>query len=185
MVCSSCRAWLPYSTKAILHMQTKSQSSGDYPVFDRKSDGIVVICLIPGSGPQSNEGFVVVPAVGVLLSCTDFVENYLPPRLPPLEAKSASGFCGVSNTHIAGRAFAACLLSSGSVRTVRGASLRRGAACSAFSAAAVVLATCGVASNGRRTRSRSRARDNVLEGQPPAIFNFAMRDESAVLSALC
>jgi hypothetical protein len=50
----------------------KSQSSGDYSVFDRKSDGIVVIGLILGSGPQSNEGFVVVPAVGVLLSCTDF-----------------------------------------------------------------------------------------------------------------
>jgi hypothetical protein len=50
----------------------KSQSSGDYSVFDRKSDGIVVIGLIPGSGPQSNAGFVVVPAVGVLLSGTDF-----------------------------------------------------------------------------------------------------------------
>jgi hypothetical protein len=50
----------------------KCQSSGDYPVFDRKSDGIIIIGLIPGSGPQSNEGFVVVPAVGVLLSCTDF-----------------------------------------------------------------------------------------------------------------
>jgi len=50
----------------------KSPSSGDYPVFDRKSDGIVVIGLIPGSGPQSNASFVVVPAVGVLLSGTDF-----------------------------------------------------------------------------------------------------------------
>jgi len=50
----------------------KSQSSGDYPVFDRKSDAIIFIGLIPGSGPQSNEGFVVVPAVGVLFNCTDF-----------------------------------------------------------------------------------------------------------------
>jgi hypothetical protein len=70
------------------------------------------------------------------------------------------------------------------VRTARSASLRRRAACSAFSAAAVVLATCGVTSNGRRTRSRSRARDGVLEGLP-SIFNLAMRDESAVISALC
>jgi hypothetical protein len=73
MLCSSCRAWLPYSTKSYpIHANKKSQSSGDYSVFDRKSDGIVVIGLILGSGPQSNEGFVVVPAVGVLLSCTDF-----------------------------------------------------------------------------------------------------------------
>ena len=71
------------------------------------------------------------------------------------------------------------------MRTARSASLRRRAACSAFSAAAVVLATCGVTSNGRRTRSRSRARDDVLKGLPPSIFNFAMRDESAEISALC
>jgi len=50
----------------------RTQSSGDYPVFDRKSDGIVVIGLIPGSGPKSNAGFVVVPAVGVLLSGAGF-----------------------------------------------------------------------------------------------------------------
>lgn len=105
--------------------------------------------------------------------------------LPPLEARSESGFCGVSNARSGGRAFTACLFSSGSVRTARSASLRRRAACSAFNAAAVVLATCGVTSNGRRTRSRSRARDDVLEGLPPSMFNFAMRDESAVISALC
>jgi hypothetical protein len=60
--------------KAILYMQTKKASPPVtiYHVFDRKSDAIVVIGLIPGSGPQSNEGFGVVPAVGVLLSCTDF-----------------------------------------------------------------------------------------------------------------
>jgi hypothetical protein len=54
----------------------KSQSSGDYLVFDRKSDRIVVIGLIPGSGSQSNEGFVVVPAVGIFLSCTDFASCF-------------------------------------------------------------------------------------------------------------
>ena len=113
------------------------------------------------------------------------VESNPPPKLPPLEARSTSDFCGVSNTRSAGRAFTACLLSSGSVRTARSASLRRCAACSAFSAAAVVLATCGVTSSGRRTRSRSRARKGVLEGLPPSIFNFAMRDESAEMSAFC
>jgi hypothetical protein len=53
-------------------MQEKSESSHDYPVFDRKSDGIVVIGLIPGRGPQSNVGFGGVPAVGVLFRATDF-----------------------------------------------------------------------------------------------------------------
>ena len=54
-------------------MREKIESSGfDYHVFDRKSDAIVVIGLIPGSGPQSNEGFGVVPAVGVLFRATDF-----------------------------------------------------------------------------------------------------------------
>ena len=127
------------------------------------------------------------PALSETLSCGGVkgVDNNPPPKLPPLEARSLSGFCGVSNTRSAGRPFAACLLSSGSVRTARSASLRRRAACSAFSAAAVVLATCGVTSNGRRTRSRSRARDDVLEGLPPSISNFAMRDESAVISVLC
>lgn len=48
-----------------------------------------------------------------------------------------------------------------------------------------MLATCGVTSNGRRTISRSRAREGVLKGLPPSIFNFAMRDESAEMSALC
>jgi len=68
---SSCRAWLPHK-KLSYTCKQKSPSSSDYPVFDRKSDGIVVIGLIPGSGPQSNASFVVVPAVGVLLSGTDF-----------------------------------------------------------------------------------------------------------------
>jgi hypothetical protein len=53
-------------------MQEKSESSGDYSVFDRKSEGIVVIGLIPGSGPQSNAGLGVVPAVGALFRGTDF-----------------------------------------------------------------------------------------------------------------
>jgi hypothetical protein len=115
------------------------------------------------------------------------VENNPPLTLVPLEPRSApgSGFCGVSNARCAGLAFAACVLSSGCVRTARSASLRRCAACSAFSAAAVVLATCGVTSSGRRTRSRSRARGGVLEGLPPSIFNFAIRDVRAETSALC
>ena len=58
--------------KKLFYTDEKASRSSDYPVFDRKSDGIVVIGLIPGSGPQSNAGFVVVPAVGVLLSGTDF-----------------------------------------------------------------------------------------------------------------
>ncbi len=196
----------------------------NYTVFDRRSDEIVVIGLIPGSGPQSKAGFNGVPAVGVLLRGTDFawcfcvcdefrlprrltggdaprlalsdadalsggslkgVENNPPPKLDPLEPRSASGFSGVSNARGAGLAFAACVLSSGCVRTARSASLRRCAACSAFSAAAVVLATCGVTSSGRRTRSRSRARGGVLEGLPPSIFSFAMRDVRAETSVLC
>ena len=192
----------------------------NYHVFDRKSDAIVVIGLIPGSGPQSNEGFGGVPAVGVLFRGTDFawyfcvvvlrlptltggdaplpalsdalscgcgggVENIPPPKLPPLELRFASGsFCGVSNTRIAGLAFAACVLSNGCARTARSASLRRCAACSAFSAAAVVLATCGVTSSGRRRMSRSR-REGVLEGLPPSRFNFAMRDDNEETSTLC
>ncbi len=48
-----------------------------------------------------------------------------------------------------------------------------------------VLATCGVTSSGRRARSRSRAREGVLEGLPPSIFNFAMRDVSVKMSTLC
>jgi len=115
------------------------------------------------------------------------VENNPPLTLVPLEPRSApgSGFCGVSNARCAGLAFAACVLSSGCVRTARSASLRRCAPCSAFSAAAVVLATCGVTSSGRRMRSRSRARGGVLEGLPPSIFNFAMRDVRAETSVLC
>ena len=193
----------------------------NYTVFDRRSDEIVVIGLIPGSGPQSKAGFDGVPAVGVLLRGTDFawcfdealrlprltggdvprlalsdadalsggsakgVENNPPPKLDSLKPRSAPGLGGVSNARGAGLAFAACVLSSGCVRTARSASLRRCAACSAFSAAAVVLATCGVTSSGRRTRSRSRARGGVLEGLPPSIFSFAMRDVRAETSVLC
>lgn len=113
------------------------------------------------------------------------VENDPPPKLPALEPRSASGFCGVSHARSAGLALAACVLSSGCDRTASSASLRRCAVCSAFSAAAVVLATCGVTSNGRRTISRSRVREGVLKGLPPSIFNFAMRDESAEMSTLC
>jgi len=175
----------------------------NYTVFDRRSEEIVVIGLIPGSGPQSKAGFDGVPAVGVLLSGTDFawcfdgalrlprltggdVPRLAPlPKLDPLEPRSAPGLGGVSNARGAGLAFAACVLSSGCVRTARSASLRRCAACSAFSAAAVVLATCGVTSSGRRTRSRSRARGGVLEGLPPSIFSFAMRDVRVETSVLC
>jgi hypothetical protein len=189
----------------------ESNYSINYPVFDRRSDEIVVIGLIPGSGPQSKAGFAVVPAVGILLRGTDFawcfdpeirlprlalsdtvssgsvkgVENDPSPKLPPLDPRSAPGLCGVSNAAGAGLAFAACVLSSGCVRTATSASLRRCAACSAFSAAAVVLATCGVTSSGRRTSSRSRARAGVLEGLPLSIFNFAMRDVRVETSSLC
>lgn len=219
--------WLPitqqkkkYPTHARKSKERVQHShSSDYPVFDRRSDESVVIGLIPGRGPQSNDGFGAAPTVGVLLRVTDFawcfgatlrlpalpggdaplpgpsyvlsdgslkgVESNPPLALVPLEPRSAPGFCGVSNARCAGLAFAACVLSSGCVRTARSASLRRCAACSAFSAAAVVLATCGVTSSGRRARSRSRARGGVLKGLPPSIFNFAMRDVRAERSALC
>jgi hypothetical protein len=111
--------------------------------------------------------------------------NPSPPELPALEPRSAPGLCGVSNARGAGLAFAACVLRIGCVRTARSASFRWWAACSAFSAAAVVLATCGVTSSGRRTISRSRARGGVLEGLPASIFSVAMRDERAETSALC
>ena len=46
--------------KAILYMQTKQPVlCHDHVVFDRISDGIVIIGLIPDSEPQSNAGFVV------------------------------------------------------------------------------------------------------------------------------
>lgn len=120
-------------------------------------------------------------------SAKSVVEDKAPPELlPPLEPSAAlgSGFCGVSKARGAGVALTACVLSNGSLRTASSASLRRCAACSAFSAAAVVLATCGVTSNGRRTRSRSR-REGVLEGLPSSIFSFAMRDERVEMSVLC
>jgi len=197
----------------------KGVSSGDYPAFDRRSEGIVVIGFTPGSGPQSNAGFGIVPPVGVLFRATDFAwcfgaalrlprapggdapllalsdtlsggsikepeNNPSPPELPALEPRSAPGLRGVSNARGAGLAFAACVLRIGCVRTARSASFRWWAACSAFSAAAVVLATCGVTSSGRRTISRSRARGGVLEGLP-SIFSVAMRDEREETSTLC
>lgn len=55
-----------------IHARKNRVLRSDYQVFDRKSDAIVVIGLIPGSGPQSNEGFGMVPAVGVLFRATDF-----------------------------------------------------------------------------------------------------------------
>ena len=226
MLYSSCRGrGSPCSAKKYPTHARKTKErvehshSSDYSVFDRRSGESDVIGLIPGSGPQSNDGFGAAPTVGVLLRGTDFawcfceivrlpalpggdtplptlsfalsdgslkgVENNLPLALVPLEPRSAPGFCGVSNARCAGLAFAACVLSSGCVRTARSASLRRCAACSAFNAAAVVLATCGVTSSGRRTRSRSRTRGGVLEGLPPSIFNFAMRDVRAETSVLC
>jgi hypothetical protein len=216
----SCRGVAPILNKQSPIHARESNYSVNYPVFDRRSDEIDVIGLIPGSGPQSKEGFAVVPAVGVLLRGTDFawcfdpeirlprpagcdaplfalsdtvsdgsakgVENNSLPKLSPLfDPRSAPGFCGVSNARGAGLAFAACVLSSGCVRTAMSASLRLCAACSAFSAAAVVLATCGVTSSGRRTSSRSRARRGVLEGLPLSIFNFAMRDERVETSSVC
>jgi hypothetical protein len=197
--------------------ERKSQASRDYPVFDRKSDESDVIGLIPGSGPQSNVGFGVVPAAGVLFKGTDFewcfcVGLRLPkltggdgpvlmptgtlsggsakgvknkPPLPSLEARLVLSFCGVSNARDGGLARTACVLSIGSVRTARRASLRRRAACSAFSAAAVVLATCGVTSSGRRANSRSRARGGVLDGLQLSRFNVAMRIERADTSVDC
>jgi hypothetical protein len=209
-----------HTQQTVLYTCKRKQLLHNYPVFDRRSDEIVVIGLIPGSGPQSKAGFAVVPAVGVLLRGTDFawcfdpevrlprpvvgcnallfalsdtvsagrvkgVENNPSPKLSPLDPRSAPDFCGVSNARGAGLASSACVLSSGCVRTAMSASLRRCAACSAFSAAAVVLATCGVTSSGRRTSSRSRARRGVLEGLPLSIFNFAMRDERVETSSLC
>ena len=94
-------------------------------------------------------------------------------------------FCGVSNARGAGLACAAWVLSSGSVRMERSASLRRCADCSAFSAAAVVLATCGVTSSARRTTSRSRMRDGVLDGLPLSRFSLATRAERADTSTVC
>lgn len=68
----------------------KSESPSDYPVFDRKSDESVVIGLIPGSGPQSNAGFGVVPAVGVLFRGTDFAWCFcVGHRLPRLTGGDA------------------------------------------------------------------------------------------------
>jgi hypothetical protein len=197
----------------------KGDYSINYPVFDRRSDEIIVIGLIPGSGPQSKAGFAVVPAVGALLRGTDFawcfgaelrlpspaggdaplfalsnavsggsmkgVKNNPSFKLPLLDPRSAPGLCGVSNARGAGLAFATCVLSSGCGRTATSAFLRWCAACSAFSAAAVVLATCGVTSSGRRTSSRSRARGGVFEGLPPSIFNFAARDVRVEMSVLC
>lgn len=98
---------------------------------------------------------------------------------------STLGFCGVSNARGAGLACAAWVLSSGSVRMERSASLRRCADCSAFSAAAVVLATCGVTSSARRTTSRSRMRDGVTDGLPLSRFSLATRAESADTSTVC
>jgi hypothetical protein len=196
--------------------ERKSKASRGYPAFDRKSDESVVIGLIPGSGPQSNAGFGIVPAVGMLFKGTDFwclgavlrlpetpdgdppvlvlaailssgsakgVENK--PPLSPLEARLVLSFCGVSNARRAGLACTTSVLRSGSVRTARRASLRRCAACSAFSAAAVALATCGVTSSVRRTSSRSRARGGVLNGLSLSRFSFAIRVESADTSAVC
>ena len=137
--------------------------------------------------PTGGEHDAPLPALSDTLSCGSArgVENIPPPKLAPLEPRLPSGgFCGVSNTRIAGLALAACVLSSGCVRTARSASLSRCAACSAFNAAAVVLATCGVTSSGRRRISRSR-REGVLEGLPPSRFNFPMRNESAETSMLC
>ena len=96
------------------------------------------------------------------------------------------GFCGVSsNARGTGLACTAWVLSSGSVRMERSASLRRCADCSAFSAAAVVLATCGVTSSARRTTSRSRRRDGVLDGLLLSKFSLATRAESADTSTVC
>ena len=109
----------------------------------------------------------------------------LVPVLAALGVGSTLGFCGVSNARGTGLACAAWVLSSGSVRTARRASLRRCADCSAFSAAAVVLATCGVTSSGRRTTSRSRMRDGVPNGLPLSRLSLATRAESAVTSTVC
>lgn len=112
-------------------------------------------------------------------------KRVLPPPLAALGAGSTLGFCGVSNARGAGLACAACVLSSGSVRTERRASLRRCADCSALSAAAVVLATCGVTSSGRRATSRSRVRDGVPDGLPLSKFSLATRAERADTSTVC
>lgn len=171
--------------------------------------------MIPGSGPQSNDGFGGVAPVGALLRGTDlewyFWALFLLPALVGgddeaalrggsekgvenkplllLEALGAGsntlGFCGVSNARGAGLACAAWVLSSGSVRMERSASLSRCADCSAFSAAAVVLATCGVTSSARRTTSRSCLRDGVPDGLPLSKFSFATRAESADTSTVC
>jgi hypothetical protein len=114
------------------------------------------------------------------------VENKALLLLEALGAGSnALGFCGVSNARGAGLACAAWVLSSGSVRMERSASLRRCADCSAFSAAAVVLATCGVTSSARRTTSRSRMRDGVPDGLPLSRFSLETRAESADTSTVC
>jgi hypothetical protein len=105
--------------------------------------------------PKLQGGDAAVFVLATILSGGSVKDIENKPPLPPFEARLVPSFCGVSYTCGAELACTAWVLRSGSVRTERKASLKRCAACSAFIAAAVVLATCGVTSNGRRTSSRS------------------------------